>query len=1623
MGKKEGKKASTPQVEQAPSEAPVVDETPWWEADFRGRSLDAEGFSWRLYMVREETDSDADLMAMLLSAVRSGVRRQFVLLEQEDVLKLVPEVKKPAPDPKQKAGGKASKREPPASHAVCGMPPEEGMLAAVGEVLRDNGRLDATSLAMVVKHALSLLLTERRAAAGAEDPLPIPTSPEAASAGKAAKKKEVPAKKKKMSTKPEKTAAAEEDKSAEKDKSVDKEDKEFEAFCETRPSTLRKRGEALEPAYKDDEPPDGPDLYVLLVGFGEPRLPRELAACGVHVESLVALGSERCHLRNDASAASSDTDQAGWFWCELPAQLVDPIGGLEDTAVTRVVVDRCRVQFAPSATSAADQVYTAVAYEIYRLLRLRSLFERYVQSVTAVPVPDAPRPPPPPPESPPEEPMAELSVPNTPAGSEVELLEPCVQPPLEYRRLLEPLPPETVTVPLLVNALVEQVCVWAMPVWQRQQETPAPPTPDEPTPEPDCEELERRVALQEEFTPRTDDADRGPVLVYEGDDVNAAFWDWVDREPVLSAEHVLTQTAELQALQGRLPAPSGALWRHQAARQELRAAEGGPRSEPAAELLLRQLVFESMYPALTADCSGGGGGPLTYPHPFLPAQSVRPDQQQLAPECGHGQMEPDAQPLDTGDELLTPPAQFAEFCVSERLDRLTMAQALEAARDGRRRLAAYHFGGDDGLYLVYGHPRVRGGSLSDHWQRRAHTAVGLRDFIEHVQHWPEVRSWMQHQCGQLRNAFAPRQTPPSRPGSAASSAWPSPAELPPPGSGVQLPDAMFLVPGSLKYEASVRQEQKSKKKETKKEKKAEPKKATVTGAGRRLSWDPDAPPEPRPLLTKMATDPVTRELYLQREDGARAVVRPGGQSVLQLADGTRVTISPPPPPPVVAGAEPRPPGCSDYLVNESGWIGAATVTWLLGAQVTVDDATCAQRSVTIEHPEYARVEMDQAEARCRVRLPRGLLVEADSTGFFYLSQPDGSRQVELETVMAERPELFVLYRHGDGVRLMASDEAERYLEDVESTPGALAVQEPHQQDDELTVVKTFRPVGTTLAERWRVPYREATIVPPNLRCRDLQLLCRDAEPPQAGATVWGGGEPVAGAGSPPPPRLPSGLVCTRELLVSPPLPEPRRLAVLRAVNALRLRWRSESDSDGQLPADEPPLTHVPACLRAGPTAELAQLDGFTVAGTAVDIRELDKILIYREMLRRRRFPGFFLTADGRQFLATLRQTPPEKRPAPARRRLKHEPLRLVAAARGEPPLPPVGSWRRALPALSGSTWAWMAMLRSAAVLTRDNVAFLMEGVPIMYRELLFPVKKNADLVSQDGRVAVITGGSRGIGLEAVKTMLKLNMHLIVGSSNPDKASKTLLPLATEAGGQCKLEVWPLDLTKQESVRAFCQRFIDSGLPLHVLLCNAGIMFYPKHELTEDGFEMQMAVNHLGHFTMQHMLYPRLRESGTPERKARIVNVSSTAHNCCSGMNFDDIMLSKVYSPKGAYFQSKGAQILCTKYLANKAKDSEDNVTCCSLHPGVIYTDLYDYTTLYKMASPVLKKLWKSPQDGAETLLYACLSPESEGVTGAHFENAAVYRSARYTEDKQQQEKMWQLSRQLCKVDAFKEGEL
>lgn len=329
----------------------------------------------------------------------------------------------------------------------------------------------------------------------------------------------------------------------------------------------------------------------------------------------------------------------------------------------------------------------------------------------------------------------------------------------------------------------------------------------------------------------------------------------------------------------------------------------------------------------------------------------------------------------------------------------------------------------------------------------------------------------------------------------------------------------------------------------------------------------------------------------------------------------------------------------------------------------------------------------------------------------------------------------------------------------------------------------------------------------------------------------------------------------------------------------------------------------------------------------------------------------------------------------------------------------------------------MDYIRSAGVCLRDNAMFMVVGAPCMFREMVYAVKRVDDLPEQTGRVAVVTGGSRGIGLEAVRVLLKLDMHVIVGSSSVSSAEKALKPLQEEAAGRGKLEVWQLDLAEQSSVRRFCQQFIDTKLPLHLLLCNAGIMFYPRHQLTVDGFEQHMAVNHLGHLYMQHLLLPRLIAGGTKERRARIVNVASAAH-ACGYIQFDDIMLSRFYSAKGAYFQSKGAQIMCSNYLSRHLADNNLPVICSSLHPGVIYTDLYNHTTVYKLAGPILKRIWKSTKDGAETLLYASLSPESETMNGAYFENAAKYGAASYTESVEDQTKLFKMCCDFCKINEF-----
>ena len=147
-----------------------------------------------------------------------------------------------------------------------------------------------------------------------------------------------------------------------------------------------------------------------------------------------------------------------------------------------------------------------------------------------------------------------------------------------------------------------------------------------------------------------------------------------------------------------------------------------------------------------------------------------------------------------------------------------------------------------------------------------------------------------------------------------------------------------------------------------------------------------------------------------------------------------------------------------------------------------------------------------------------------------------------------------------------------------------------------------------------------------------------------------------------------------------------------------------------------------------------------------------------------------------------------------------------------------------------------------------------------------------DLPSQDGKTLVITGGNRGIGYEAVKVLLSLGFHVILGVRKPSELSEKLEKLKTTG----TYEVLELDLTSFASVKDFANNILAKDIPVHVLLNNAGIMFGPRRE-TQEGHEMQMQTNHLSHFLLTSMLLPKLKEAGHAHNYARVVNVSSAAH--------------------------------------------------------------------------------------------------------------------------------------------------
>ncbi|CAN5619065.1 SDR family NAD(P)-dependent oxidoreductase [soil metagenome] len=264
------------------------------------------------------------------------------------------------------------------------------------------------------------------------------------------------------------------------------------------------------------------------------------------------------------------------------------------------------------------------------------------------------------------------------------------------------------------------------------------------------------------------------------------------------------------------------------------------------------------------------------------------------------------------------------------------------------------------------------------------------------------------------------------------------------------------------------------------------------------------------------------------------------------------------------------------------------------------------------------------------------------------------------------------------------------------------------------------------------------------------------------------------------------------------------------------------------------------------------------------------------------------------------------------------------------------------------------------------------------------VIKGIDLT---GKIAIVTGGYAGIGLETVKAFSRAGANVVVPARDRIKAAKNL-------EGIPNVTIELMDLMNPASIDAFAQKFLQTGSPLHLLVNNAGIMWVPLQRDAR-GYESQLATNHLGHFQLTARLWPALKKAGS----ARVVNVSSFGHQMAP-FDFEDPNFEhRTYETLLGYGQSKTANNLFAVELDHRGKEA--GVRTFSLHPGSVNgTDLGRVAPmdLFKQIGThdadgnlfpdVAQKLKTIPQ-GAATTVWCATSPQLTNIGGVYCENADV----------------------------------
>ena len=309
----------------------------------------------------------------------------------------------------------------------------------------------------------------------------------------------------------------------------------------------------------------------------------------------------------------------------------------------------------------------------------------------------------------------------------------------------------------------------------------------------------------------------------------------------------------------------------------------------------------------------------------------------------------------------------------------------------------------------------------------------------------------------------------------------------------------------------------------------------------------------------------------------------------------------------------------------------------------------------------------------------------------------------------------------------------------------------------------------------------------------------------------------------------------------------------------------------------------------------------------------------------------------------------------------------------------------------------------------------------------------------DGRVCLVTGSSRGLGLAVATELAKRGGHLVLVCRNPAKGQRAE-QLVRDASGSDQVESLVADLRSQRSIREAVEEFHKRHGSLHVLIHNAAVV-PSSRRITEDNIEEQFAVNHLAPFLLTHLLLDKLKASAP----ARVVVVASQLERD-GEIQFEDLTMQRSYDPLAAYCRSKLANVLYTYKLASELRGT--NVTANCLHPGVIDTSLLETLRLIDLANemgvrtsllPLLRFVQRrrtalgdvlrrlglrnqpanrrkgplSTSEGARNVVRLVVDPKLVGVSGQFFQEWRDGESSPTSRDERLADKLWEVSAALA----------